>query len=155
MLICSTLHHDLASIYTKRTICLNIWNHIKLLHNSVIMNSVYFIKFSEGWQKKIKLNLKILLHTPHTHTHTHISTILQPAYIHHMICCTEINLLYNYLHNISTKLRLSLSPSSFQSSKHYLKVALWYNYYTTQVFRFLQWWSWSTHSSGIWHHVTV
>ena len=125
MLICSTPHHDLASIYTKRTICLNLWNHLKLLHNSVRMNSVYFIKFSEGWQKKIKLNLKILLHThTHTHTHKHTSAILQSAYIHHMICCTEINLLYNYLHNISTKLRLILSPSSFQSNKHYLKVAL-------------------------------
>lgn len=131
MLIGSTLHHDLASIYTKRTICLNLWKNLKLLDNSARMNSAYFIKLSKGWQKNIKLNLKILLHT-----HTQ-SAILWSAYIHHMICCTEINLLYNYLHNISTKLRLILFPSSFQSSKHYLKVALWYNYYTTQVFRFL------------------
>jgi hypothetical protein len=43
-----------------------------------------------------------------------------------MICCTEINLLHDYPH-ISTKLRLTLCPSSFQSSKHYLKAALWYN----------------------------
>jgi hypothetical protein len=46
-----------------------------------------------------------------THTHTHKSAVLQSSYTYHMICCTEINLLYDYHHNISTKLEWFCLPA--------------------------------------------